>query len=540
MTTTGDMPTAEDDNASVLARRRRWVAIVAAGAVLLAGAGVGASLLIKSPAQAAADARAPSPDILTSPVEHRVLKDSVILRGTVTAGQSVDVTPADAGGEDGGRPVVTKLPLRQGQTVAAGQVVMEVSGRPVFALKGSVPVYRDLKPGTEGDDVKQLQKALTSLGHRTGNDRAGHFGAGTKSALNAYYASIGYDPLPASADEADQISAAQSAVTAAERAHEDALDTLHQATAATGSSTASGSTAAPSPSASATLSAADRADGKTVPGSAGSGGGDGTSGGAETRSLRKGVSRAAEDLATAREALNKVKQKAGPMLPSGEVVFIRSFPARVTQVSAVVGSGADGAAMKISAGQLVVDGYLQEQQKGLIRSGQKVRIDIESAGLTVPATVTSVADSQDNGQQATGQSGTDGSNSGDTAGSGTGSGTGGAASVPQGYLMVVHPNRPLPSNSAGEDVRLTIEAASTSGAALVVPVTALSSGADGKSVVTVLEAGDGQQSGRQRRVAVRPGTSGDGFVAVTPEAGASLKEGDLVITGVKKGAGSGS
>lgn len=39
---------------------------------------------------------------------------------------------------------------------------------------------------------------------------------------------------------------------------------------------------------------------------------------------------------------------------------------------------------------------------------------------------------------------------------------------------------------------------------------------------------------------MRPGTSGDGFVAVTPEAGASLKEGDLVITGVKKGAGSGS
>lgn len=537
MTTTGDMTTAEDDNASVLARRRRWVALVAAGAVLLAGAGVGASLLIKSPAQAAADARAPSPDILTSPVENRVLKDSVILRGTVTAGQSVDVTPATAGGEDGGRPVVTKLPLRQGQTVAAGQVVMEVSGRPVFALKGSVPVYRDLKPGTEGDDVKQLQEALTSLGHRTGNDRAGHFGAGTKSALSAYYASIGYDPLPASSDEADQISAAESAVTAAERAHEDALDTLHEATAATAPSTASASTAAPSPSASATLSAADLADGKTVPGSAGSGGGDGTSGGADTRSLRKGVNRAAEDLATAREALNKVKQKAGPMLPSGEVVFIRSFPARVTQVSAVVGSGADGAAMKISAGQLVVYGYLQEQQKGLIRSGQKVRIDIESAGLTVPATVTSVADSQDNSQQATGQSGTDGSTAGDTAGSDT---AGSAASVPQGYLMVVHPNRPLPSKSAGEDVRLTIEAASTSGAALVVPVTALSSGADGKSVVTVLEAGDGQQGGRQRRVAVRPGTSGDGFVAVTPEAGASLKEGDQVITGVKEGAGSGS
>ncbi|MFI7388682.1 peptidoglycan-binding protein [Streptomyces sp. NPDC049813] len=537
MTTTGDIPAAADDTASVLARRRRWVALVAAAAVLLAGAGVGASLLIKSPAQAAADARAPSPDILTSPVENRVLKDSVILRGTVTAGQSVDVTPAGAGAADGGRPVVTKLPMRQGQTVSAGQVVMEVSGRPVFALKGSVPVYRDLKPGTEGDDVKQLQQALSALGHRTGNDRAGHFGAGTKSALSAYYASIGYDPLPASADEADQISAAQSAVTAAERAHEDALDALHQATATTGSPTAPAPTAAPDPSASATLSAADQADGKTVPGAAGAGGGDRTSGGADTRSLRKSVSRAAEDLATAREALTKVKQKAGPMLPSGEVVFIRSFPARITQVSAVVGSAADGAAMKISAGRLVVDGYLQEQQKGLIRSGQKVQIDIESAGLTVPATVTSVADTQNNGQQAAGQSGTDGSTAGETAGDGTGDS---AASAPQGYLMVVHPNRPLPPNSAGEDVRLTIEAASTSGAALVVPVTALSSGADGKSVVTVLEDGDGQHSGRQRRVAVRPGTSGDGFVAVQPEAGASLKEGDLVVTGVKNGAGSGS
>lgn len=95
--------------------------------------------------------------------------------------------------------------------------------------------------------------------------------------------------------------------------------------------------------------------------------------------------------------------------------------------------------------------------------------------------------------------------------------------------MRITPDKALDVQLNGQDVRLTIEAASTGGKALVVPVTAITAGADGRTVVTV-RAG----SGVQKRVEVRPGTSGDGFVAVVPVVKDTLRTGDRVVTGVRK------
>lgn len=119
-------------------------------------------------------------------------------------------------------------------------MLLEVSGRPVFALPGRLPVYRDLKPGATGDDVKQLQKALADLGHGTGSDKAGTFGAGTKTALAAFYKSIGYDPLPALADRGEALKAAEDAVTSAERSLEDARAAAKGGTGSTGARGARG------------------------------------------------------------------------------------------------------------------------------------------------------------------------------------------------------------------------------------------------------------------------------------------------------------
>lgn len=95
--------------------------------------------------------------------------------------------------------------------------------------------------------------------------------------------------------------------------------------------------------------------------------------------------------------------------------------------------------------------------------------------------------------------------------------------------MEITPSTPLKADLTGQDVRVTVTAASTDGKALVVPITAISSGADGRTTVTVLEA-----SGERRRVEIRTGTAGDGFVAVTPVADGSLTGGDRVITGVPR------
>lgn len=462
-----------DERDSGPARRRRWVVAVALAAVLLGVAGVGASMVIKSPAQAAAEARAPKEDVLTAAVERRVLVSSVITRGQVRAGQTVSVSPQVSGGDKGAAgAVITKLPVRAQDVLSSGRVLMEVSGRPVFVLRGKLPVYRDLRPGSEGDDVGQLQKALRELGHPTAPDADGTFGAGTKTALASFYASIGYDPLPAQDDAAEGVGPAEQAVRSAERALEDARDAAKDSGPA--------------------------AKNANVPGDP-----------------HKAVRRAEEDLADARAAYAEVQAKSGPMLPAGEAVFLEGFPARVDAVQGVVGAKVSGTAMTLSSGRLVVRAYVPEYQKGLLRAGQHVEVYSEATGVSARAEVTRVADTQTVPAPSSATSGTD---------------SGGApAAGPVGFLVQITPDKALDARLAGQDVRLTIEAASTGGKALVVPVTAITAGADGRTVVTVLAG-----SGGRERVEVRPGTSGDGFVAVVPVVKGALGAGDRVITGVRK------
>ncbi|MEU3609374.1 peptidoglycan-binding domain-containing protein [Streptomyces sp. NPDC035033] len=479
------------------AGRRRWVAAIALGAVCATLGGLAATLFVKSPAQAAAEAAAPPPSVLTAPVERRVLTSSVITRGEVVAEQMVEVTPRGAAGEGGTGPVITKIPVHPGDAVRAGQVLMEVSGRPVFTLEGTLPVYRDLRPGATGDDVRQLQRALRKIGHDTAPDTAGSFGAGTKNALGAFYASLGYDPVPAHATDGDPVAEARLRVTSSERALEDAEDALRDRPAADAEAPASG--AAPEGAASA---------------SAGTRDGDG--------GLQKAVIRAREDLAAARTALAAAEAASGPTLPAAEVVFLKGFPARVDAVIAKAGGEATGTAMTLSSGKLVVQAYVPEYQKDLIRTGHGAEIYSEVTGTSAKGRVTSVTDRRLAAGSADGQE----------QGEGGGSPQDGNGSISQGgagWLVGITPSTPLKADLTGQDVRVTVIAASTDGEALVVPITAISSGADGRTTVTVVEA-----DGDRRQVEIRTGTAGDGFVAVTPETADLLAEGDRVITGTSR------
>lgn len=451
---------ADADSGMVLARRRRLLIVVAAGAALLSAGGIGAATMVKSPAERAASQGPPPADVLTAPVEHRVLEDSVVLRGTVQADQTSEITAVSGGGGDAVRAVMTRTPLREGATVGAGSVLVEISGRPLFALPGTLPAYRDLKPGARGADVAQLQRALSRLGHGSAPDEEGVFGTGTKRALTAFYASRGYEPLPAGADGGAELTAAQRAVTQAERAWEDAPKGKEQ-------------------------------------------------------------TRAAEDLAAARAELAALAAADGPMLPAAEVAFLRGFPARVDRLRTRVGAETPAGAelLTVSAGDLVVQGELGPEQHDLIRAGQHVEILSEATGATAEGTLATVSDevNQDDGAE------------GDGDGAGEGSGGG-------GYRVLVKPVKKLPAEFAGQDVRLTVTAGSSRGKVLIVPVAAISAGADGKTVVTVYGAG-----GQRRRTEVATGTEGDGFVAVRPLSGDRLRAGDRVIVGVagREGEGAG-
>ncbi|WP_407838122.1 peptidoglycan-binding protein [Streptomyces sp. DSM 116496] len=477
------------ESASGASGRRRWVAAVAVGAVIATLGGLGAALLVKSPAQVAADAAAPRPDVLTATVEHRVLTSSVITRGQVVAGQTVEVIPQVSAGVGAARPVITKIRVRPGDTVQPGQVLMEVSGRPVFVLEGNLPVYRDLSPGATGDDIAQLQKALKALGHSSAPDAGGSFGAGTKAALTSFYKAVGYGPVSATGAEGDPVGEARSQVTAAQRALEDVRSAQAQAS---------------KPGEKPGAEPGSEAEGAVRPA-----GGDGG----------RAVRRAQEDLAEAKKKLAAAEAAAGPKLPAAEVVFLQSFPARVDSVAAKVGGEATGTAMTLSAGKLVVQAHLPEYQKDLIQPGRAAEIYSEVTGLSAKGEVTLVSDKRSEAGSSSGQA-KPGADAPAPAPGGQGA---------TGWLVEITPGEPLKAELTGQDVRVTVTAASTDGKALVVPITAISSGADGRTTVTVLDEG-----GERRRVEIRAGTAGDGFVAVTPVADGSLAGGDRVITGVAR------
>ena len=158
---------------------------------------------VSSPAQVAARAAEPKASWITAKVERRVLRSTLIVRGDVRPESSVLVqVPASVSGT----AVVTGVHLSVGDEVSEGTRLVEVSGRPVFVLEGSVPVYRTLKPGMHGADVQELQDALLRLGYTS--DRDGTFRASTKAAVQAFYAASGYVPEPSSATlDADLASA---------------------------------------------------------------------------------------------------------------------------------------------------------------------------------------------------------------------------------------------------------------------------------------------------------------------------------------------
>lgn len=403
---TGESTHSPEQSPSPLRRRRRVVVIAAAVAALVSAGGIAGATLVRSPAQVAADTRAPTPSVITAEVVHQVLSRTVVLRGTFSDGRTISATPTslaniskDAGGS---RLVVTAVMVHAGESVDGGRPLVEYSGRPVFALPGAIPAYRDLGPNDSGKDVAQLQRALNSLGYGTGDDPAGTFGDGTQQALKHLYSAMGYT--------------------------------------------------------------APRSD----------------------------------------------REPGGVMLPSSEVVFVPSVPARVVSVPVAVGDDVKGPVVTLARGSMELTGALNPADEGLVKAGMVTTVLSETTGDTARATVVDV------GTLTTGKAGAADSDAADGGGTADG-----GAYIP----LRIKPDKPWPATFDGQDVRITVTAAATEGAVLAVPEAALSSGADARTSVSVLEAG-----GRQRIVPVTTGVSADGMVQVIA-LDSDLAAGDRVVVG---------
>lgn len=218
--TTETSPTETSPSAAKSAssrRRTRQAAVVVGIAVLSAAIGVVVGSRLKSPADAANEREAPAASVITVPVEMRKLVSTLVVSGQTQYVEPTPVRLAGAVGTSAGdRQVVTRIPELNSE-IAEGGLLMEISGRPVFAMRGELPMYRQLTPGAKGPDVLQLETSLEALGFPPGTvDDL--YDAGTEAALDAFYLSRGYSSEGASETERRQLTEARKAVTDAEEA----------------------------------------------------------------------------------------------------------------------------------------------------------------------------------------------------------------------------------------------------------------------------------------------------------------------------------
>ena len=515
----------------------------------------------QTPAQAAARAKEPPASWITAKVERRVLTKTVIVRGDVQAQSTISVSaPLSASVS----AILTKLPPSIGSKVSNGEVIAEVSGRPIIVLLGSVPVFRQMEGGTKGVDIRQLQSALRTLGYPV--LVSGEFDAVTKDAVKRLYRRHGYSTVNSTtkaSDVATAYSRLQTARTTFQSAEADfakvkagqssgkllaAQAVFNQATRALADAkeTRTESVAV----ANASLRAAQAADQAVVLNSSSTQSDRDASAlavlqaqntlNAAIRSGDNAVSTASEQLELASDALDSVKAVSGlpaaqsaladaksaleiaqtdydssslsfgPTIPIGEIVFVPVLPAtiqnRINQLGPIEANNSQGDTLSSTPSGIVT----------LTSGGQQVVAQLSRDNRALVALGDDVQILNEETQAA--YKATVTSMVSDPVADSSGQLT---------YRTVVTPLSPLPTSMTGQNVRLTFGNSSRANPQLIVPITAVSTSGSGRTRVSLLRAGVDQPID----IFVNVGTTSDGFVAITPAIANSLRDGDTVVIG---------
>ncbi|MFF3750448.1 peptidoglycan-binding protein [Streptomyces sp. NPDC002018] len=156
-------------------RTRRTALIVVVAIVVAAAAGLAATGAFSGDDGSTAQA-APDRPVATAKVQRMTLTSTETLDGTLGHGEPTAVTngsASSASGQSGqggngraadGGEFVTWVP-GEGDTLGRGDAVYRVNEREVPLLYGSIPFYRTLEPGSEGADVRMLERNLAELGY---------------------------------------------------------------------------------------------------------------------------------------------------------------------------------------------------------------------------------------------------------------------------------------------------------------------------------------------------------------------------------------
>jgi peptidoglycan hydrolase-like protein with peptidoglycan-binding domain len=146
-------------------RRVRTTAWVGAGVLAVAAVGVAS--------YGFGGSEAPDPSVTglppaTAQVTRTTLTQTEQVNGSLGYGDPVSLA-ARAGigggtGQGAASGTITWLPA-EGSTVKRGKPAYRVDNLPVPLLYGSLPLYRVLRPGVSGPDVKQFERNLAALGY---------------------------------------------------------------------------------------------------------------------------------------------------------------------------------------------------------------------------------------------------------------------------------------------------------------------------------------------------------------------------------------
>ncbi|MEJ5914296.1 hypothetical protein [Pseudokineococcus sp. 1T1Z-3] len=508
-----------------LGKGGRTVAVVAATAAVALVAGLVVGRLVTSPAEAAAEAAAPAAGLITVPAEMRTLSDDVTLRGDVQYDDPTPVTVETGDREEGGPAVVTGGVPEVGTTLEAGDVLLEVTGRPVLVLPGELPVYRTLRLGLRGPDVLQLKQALAGLGLLPGEVESDVYDGATAGAVRQLFDRAGYaapSPPEGSAEMA----------TEAERS-------LAQAEADLATARAALDEARSGPSRSVRVEADNAVREQERQLAAAREGGDPMEVAAATDALalarvqrdealavpapsaeRQAVTSAEQARTSATEALAAARDETVTPLPASEVVFLPSLPRRVDEVLVERGGTVSGAVAQVSGATLEVVASAATGDAQLLEEGMAAVLQVPD-GETVDASVSSVEAGGSNGGSASG-SGEEGEEDEESEGSGSGE-SGGTDRARVSFTLGDLTDDQLAALQ-GQNVRITVPVSSTSGEVLAVPLAALTAGAGGESRVEVSTG----QAGETELVTVTTGLAADGYAEIT---GGDLAAGDLVVVG---------
>lgn len=111
--------------------------------------------------------------------------------GTATGGDPPKTEAAEQNPAAPERNVITRMIAANGNTLDPGDLLAEVSGRPIMAAPPGTPLYRDFIPGITGEDVRAVQQMLVGLGYAVNTD--GVLNAPTIDAIAYWYAQLGYE-----------------------------------------------------------------------------------------------------------------------------------------------------------------------------------------------------------------------------------------------------------------------------------------------------------------------------------------------------------